>query len=652
MLDGLLRDFGVSSAEGNTARCEDYAAQLCARAHDVALLGVLSGDDAAIEAVRRGIAQFPQVLANCEYDVLVHGRITPLILAFDLIHDRLPQAERKAFADWLIRTQVRDIMAQRRPHYYKEAGRNLVFGKPLAAVHAALALRGEPGVGRLDRELKELAHWLEASINCAIASDGYPEEDSGYGTAFLCFLWQAADALRRAGVFDALAACPRLARTGRAILHFVQPWGNNIINTGDGSDRWDHREYILPRLAQETDDPTLLWLFFRSREFPNEVAFGRERHVPATAISLIHLGAITAPVAPARAKTPTQFRDRRRGIVSFRSGWRPDDTLVVLDGSQRCSASQGHAHASCGHFDLSALGEYFAIDTGRYNMDQEEHNVALVDGKAGHSNEGDWCMVRHDGVLLDYAPGELADFAAVDSSHQHNCYWARRWLGLVKGSSKTRDNGTPAYVWTVDDINKANDVREYWWALNTSPLNTIRVGRDRATIRGGRHGNMLDCSFALPHPKSYPVPHTLTVASDLKRSGSTNYIADPDGRAQELASPEHMEHHSAFVRPRLLAKVRGLNGRFMSIMLPRRRGERAVKVKRIASLDSSIAVRITFPAVEDTLIFAYEHCMLEAGDVNGRGQWCVVRRARESGRLVGYELGNGWRLSAGRRRLV
>ena len=105
-----------------------------------------------------------------------------------------------------------------------------------------------------------------------------------------------------------------------------------------------------------------------------------------------------------------------------------------------------------------------------------------------------------------------------------------------------------------------------------------------------------------------------------------------------------MVHGPVYVRPRLLGKVAGYNGRFMSVMIPRRKGEKAPKASRLKSIDNSLAVKITFPAVEDTLIFAYEHDLLEADGIVGRGQWCVVRRSRATGEVLAYELGHGTKL--------
>jgi hypothetical protein len=585
------------------------------------------------------LGSLPQAEKQLRYDLFVHGRVSDSIFAFDLIHAHLTEAERNAFCVWALTQHVRKILEEKRPTYYKHPGANLTYGKILSAIHAALAILGEPGLPQLDGELAELISFFEATLNVAISSDGWPEEDGGYGTAFLCFMYLAAEALLRAGLFDAFRASPRLARSGQAMLHVAQPWWTHLATTGDCGGSFGARQYILPSLARATGDPTLLWLYGAARDSGVEIEIARNYSVPADALSLITLDLLGAPVHPRQAGTPTAFRDRRRGFVTFRSGWNEDDTFVVFDGSQRTPGAQGHFHASCGHFSISALGEYFAIDTGRYNMEQDQHNLVLVDGKSGRSTNGEWTQMTHHGNLIDYLPGDLCDFAAVDSSHQHDCYWARRYLGLVKGKDG------PAYVWTVEDINKANDYREFWWTLNTSPANTIKVNRDQATIHGSRHGNLLDVSFVLPDPSAYPKSHTLSLTQDMKTCGSYKYIGNPYARAKTFKNPEEMVLYSAFVRPRLIAKVKGYNGRFLSVMIPRCKGRQPARIERLASLDNSLAVKINFPKVEDILIFAYEHNLLEAGGMKGRGQWCLVRRSRKSGKVLAQASGTATGLS-------
>lgn len=622
---------------------------------DLALTGVLADDRELLEAVRRVLLVLPQAepmfgLASRPGYNLPHS----LGWAYDLLWHELSPIERRSFADWALTACIRGPLGKGAHRYYRCAGGNITLHGMDIVLGTILALRGDEGMPDLDAELRECLRRLEATLHVVINPDGYPEEDVGYGTSVAGHMAVIVEAVRRAGLYDAYRQCPRVLKFGRAMLHLVQPWGGYLSNTGDHGDDFSTRDLVLPRLATETNDPALLWLL-GTLTYPTgghndhaaNLKAGREvrlsealPNVPVSALSLLALDDLTrqAPARPSAEALPTAFRDRGRGLVTFRTGWDEDATFVLFDGSQRSPAAQGHAHDSCGHFSLSALGEYFAIDTGRYSIEQNGHNVVLIDGQSGRSTDGQWRMSYYHGLLTDYQPGGFVDTAAVDSSHQHIAYWARRRLGLVKGACP--------YVWTVDDINKANDWAEFWWQLQTSPENEITLEGERAVIRGWRQGNLLDVHFALPFPHEYPRPHTLELAQGFAAPSSHKYM-DAAQMAREAVRPSDMLHHAVWRRPNLLAKVRGLNGRFMALMLPRRKDQPPAAVERLPAVDNSFALRITFGAVEDILIFAFEHNLLEAADVRGRGQWCVVRRARASGTLLDFALGDGTELTAG-----
>jgi len=610
---------------------------------DIAIAGVLDEDQRFIQAASRMLTLVPAADRFARtYDILWH-HLTP--------------EARRAYCEWAVANSVKARLEATRDVFFRGAGANLNIHNMYAPLATILSIQGDEGVPDLGPELRESLLRFEATMNVAINRDGYPEEDIGYGTQAAARMSFLVEATRRAGLFDAYRQCPRFAKFGRAILHFVQPWGQFLSNTGDHGDDFDSREFILARLATETGDPALLWLLgtltyppwvndthVGNRASHREIALSDELpNVPATAWSLLALDDLHGKSAhPAKLGIPTQFIDRGRGLVSLRSGWNDDDTLVLFDGSQRSPGAMGHAHDSGGHFTLSALGEYFAIGTGRFNIEQNGHNVVLVDGKSGRSTDGQWRMSRYHGVLTNYVPGDFTDFAAVDSSHQHDCFWAWRSIGLVKGS------GAPGYAWTVENINRSNERCEYWWQLHTSPENTITLGEKSAVIRGWRHGNLLDVHFVMPEEKQYRRPHVLALAQDVATPSSFRYITEPGKSAAELAvRPSDQLHHAGYVRPRLLAKVTADTGRFMSLMLPRRKGEQPARVERIASVANSLAVRITFEKVEDILIFACEHDLLEAADIRARGQWCVVRRSLETGAILAHAIGHGVSLEVG-----
>jgi len=617
----------------------------------MALVAVLDEDADALEAVRRLLAATPGAGSA---------------LAYDLVQPALAREERISFCRSVYARGVKETLDGLLPQYYHCAAGNIPMTHFLWALTALLCIDGEEGLPDMSGEWKRALSMLEATLFVVVGPEGYPEEDMGYGTLMFGRVAQAAELVRRAGLYDVYARCPRYAKFGNAMLHVMQPWGTHLTTTGDHGDDFGGRTFALARIAQETRNPALLWLL-KSLSYGGDIALGEGAQVDGTVYSVLMADQFRKAAPPAGSphgatmqkrsfcqaarraaalNPPTSFCDPQRGMVSFRSGWDADATYVAFDGSQRSPAGQGHQHASCGHFMLSALGDYFAIGPGRYNMEQNCHNVVLIDGHSGRSTDGGWGMMTHDGVLTGYQPSEFVDAASVDSSLQHNCFWARRHLALVKGA------GAHAYVWIVDDINKNNDWGEYWWQLHASPENTIRLFKSHATVTGWRSGNRLDVHFALPDPAEYTPPHDLLGLSQGEAYHSSHkYMGSFHADARRFKRPSDQVHYSAFVRPRLLAKIAGLNGRFMSVLLPRTKREKPAAVTRLKSLPGSLAVRISFEDVEDIVIFAHEHHLLEAADVRARGQWCVVRRRRADGAVLEHAVGEGTELSVAGRAL-
>ena len=655
-LPGLVADYNRSPEHDGPA--------IVGNVQEMALVGVLDDNTEAIEAARQVL------LSAAGADPLSRNdhpcrRVTylagPFSVAYDIVANHLSKKDRRAYANWISKSAIPHILAAIPPNlYFAAAGANIPIYGMETAIPAILAVRGEPGGHTFRKELELLITFLQASLHAAIGADGFPVEDIGYGTSVAQELISRADMLRRAGIYDAWSEFPQMKKYGRAVLHFVQPWGRHMSNTGDFMDTWGNREFGLTRVATETNDPALHWLTGtlahqsdygtpkEQEDFGDEIMIQPGLRVSPTAMNLMLLDEFQKPVRPKASSVPTHFRDRTRGIVSFRSGWKDDDTLVVFDSSQRSPACAGHDHASAGNFTLSALGEYFGIDCGRYCNEQQEHNVVLINGKSGISHEGQWKSTPYAGHLLDYVPHHFCDFAAADSALQTRSLWARRSIGLVKG--KTGSGGPRGYVWTVEDLNRANDLAEFWWTLNTHPDNKISIHKNYGTIHGCQIGSELDVHVALLPEDQFPDSHTCKFIRDTNTCRATAYTGDAGKRQDRYA--QQGVHGSIAVRPRLIAKVKGWNGRFMSIMLPRDKGARPAKVQQLKTHYDAFAVKITFADVEDIIIWAYHHGLLEAADIKARGQWCIVRRKRKSRRLVDYALGHGTSLALDGKQLI
>lgn len=643
--EDLARDLSIYNQSG----WHSASARAFASLTDLAFLAASGNRPMMVDAIRRILIALPEAHAlypseeRLGLGVQVGGGVA---IAADLCHHLLSEKERLDLHHWLRVSVLDKVLARPAAPYYNNAGQNIPLGQSLSALYCTLLLDGEPGQGDLSAERDELIRRFRATLSVCYGPDGYPAEDIGYGTVVGGTLAVMLHVLHRAGLMHSGRDYPPFNHFGDAILHFVQPWGEHLSNTGDHGDDFGKRELVLGMLARQTGDPALLWLlgtlsYDHGRIHPEnldsgfhaEVPFGQGMTIPATMSSLLIADLLPQARHPRQTKPSTAFRDRARGLVSFRSGWNDDDCLVVFDGSQRNPAAAGHGHASCGHFSLSAVGEYFSIDTGRYNIEQNCHSVVLVNGRSGRDTGGQWKEARHGGNLTGYRHHPIVDSASVDSSHQHDCIWARRTIGVVKGK------GARPYVWVVDDINACDGPASYWWQLQTAPENRIRAFKRHATVTGHRHGNQMDVHFAFP--TTGPEDPLKELRVDEGVASSTKYLKGPD-RSLQFARPADMIHGPVYRRPRLVAVIEGLNGCGMGLLLPRARGESPAQVKRLSSVPGTIALRVTFDQVEDTLVFAFHHQILESDGVAEMGQWCHLRRRRSDGRLLHRMVHRDW----------
>jgi hypothetical protein len=69
------------------------------------------------------------------------------------------------------------------------------------------------------------------------------------------------------------------------------------------------------------------------------------------------------------------------------------------------------------------------------------------------------------------------------------------------------------------------------------------------------------------------------------------------------------------------------------------------------SCPNSLAAKIVFPRVTDTLIYAYEHGFLESEDIVAEGDFLIVRRRRRDNKVVASAMRNGTSLTVAGKRI-
>jgi hypothetical protein len=254
---------------------------------------------------------------------------------------------------------------------------------------AALALRGEPVAEK----------WLELALDKFQRSesfrggDGASQEGIGYwtyGVEYLLKFWQMA-----ADVTGKKPSSVWWENTAAYRLYLGLPrnaWKEDytVVDIADcmRADEYGP-DHILYRLAALNRDPHAQWL-------AGELRRAGVTNSASQWLDLLWYDPSLDPKGPAGLPTLRHFDDM--GIVSARSGWSGDESLVVF----KCGPPAGHfaagklvsdvvglahVHPDANHFVIFGCGEWLLRDDGYAWKDTGQHNTLLVDGK-GQMGEG------------------------------------------------------------------------------------------------------------------------------------------------------------------------------------------------------------------------------------------------------------------------
>jgi len=227
----------------------------------------------------------------------------------------------------------------------------------------------------------------------ALGPDGASHEGVGYwqyGVEYLLkFMHLARDLLgvdlhdhpwwRNTAAYGRYLTLPRGAWTRR----------NSIVDLADcPRGNWYGPDYLLRRLAAEFRDPYAQWHAQQVNE-ADIAALG------APWLNLVWYDPHVPAKPPANLPTLRHFADM--GIVSARTGWSGDETLLVFKcgpfiGHHAVQAFDrdpggGHVHPDANHFVLFGAGEWLVRDDGYRAKRTGHHNTLLVGGR-GQLGEG------------------------------------------------------------------------------------------------------------------------------------------------------------------------------------------------------------------------------------------------------------------------
>jgi hypothetical protein len=253
---------------------------------------------------------------------------------------------------------------------------------------ASLALSGETGVGK----------WFDLALakfresERFRAADGTSHEGIGYwsyGLEYSLKFWQLA-----ADLTGENPTGPWWKNTAAYRLYLGLPrraWKEDytVVDIADSMRADEYGpDHILYRLAALNGDAQAQWL-------ANEVRRAGVTNSSSQWLDLLWYDSSIATQSPAALPTLRHFEDL--GIVSARSGWTGDESLVVFKCGPPAGHSAtdrlvsdlglGHVHTDANHFMIFGCGEWLLRDDGYAWKDTGQHNTLLVDGK-GQVGEG------------------------------------------------------------------------------------------------------------------------------------------------------------------------------------------------------------------------------------------------------------------------
>ena len=363
----------------------------------LAMAWVLSGDRQYLDAAREW------ALASCGYRTWGLGRIDGMDLAaghqlyglglvYDWCYADLGEDARRAIRYTLVRrtSAMFEAAATGKAWWHQSYLQNHLWVNICGMAVAGMALFDE---------VDEASAWIGLPLDkfrrtmAALGPDGASHEGVGYWEYGAEYMLKFMDLARsRLGVD--LYANQWWRNTARYAQYLALPrqaWrrDNCIVDIADcPRSHWYGPDYLLRALAREFRDGYAQWL-------AQQVEDAGVASPQAPWLNLLWFDPGVPATPPSSLPTLRHFEDM--GIVSARSGWSGDESLVVF----KCGPflghkavqeftydpGGGHVHPDANHFVLFGAGEWLVRDDGYRSKWTGQHNTLLVDGQ-GQLGEG------------------------------------------------------------------------------------------------------------------------------------------------------------------------------------------------------------------------------------------------------------------------
>lgn len=363
----------------------------------LAMAYVLSGDKQYLAAARQW------ALASCGYktwglkridgmDLATGHQLFGLALVYDWCYRDLDEPARR---------QIRETLVKRTSVMFEAAATGKAWWhRSYMQNHLWVNVSGMAVVGfAIFDEVDDAACWIGLPLEkfrktmAALGPDGASHEGVGYWQYGVEYMLKFMD-LAKSSLDVDLYESPWWRNTATYAQYLALPRGawkrdQCIVDLADcPRGHWYGPDYLLRGLARHFKDGHAQWLAQQTDD-ANVAARG------APWLNLVWFDATLAAKPPDDLPTLHHFRDM--GIVSARTGWSGDESLLVFkcgpvlghEAMDRFSydPGSGHVHPDANHFVVFAGGRWLVRDDGYHPKWTGQHNTLLVNGR-GQLGEG------------------------------------------------------------------------------------------------------------------------------------------------------------------------------------------------------------------------------------------------------------------------
>ncbi len=464
----------------------DLISKAGARIEYNALVAYLSGDAQARDAAKSALLTVvkwntwapPWFPAHGQPTYYPAGQLTAQVaFAYDLLYAQLSPDERASVRSGLIRLGIepayREYVLDDRVLWNTS---NWISHSVAGSLLAIAAMKGDDDAPDLDLYTNGLLDKLEGHLAAAYLPGGSYGETISYQEFDLETLAPALIALQRVFGLDYW----KHSYVKDSLWYPISTLANPIDDCLDmGDTHCPHGRTIAPVVA-ESRNPVFRWF--------------QDRFAPASLQDFLFSDDTLARKPPAN---PGSRYFPRKGFVVFRTGWQPDDTIVLF----RAGPDFNHNHADQGSFLLRALGENLITEGGyadyykdpyydSYFKQAAGHNTVLVNGDPASQQVADtltFSALHNSPEILNVITG--ANFDGVDSELEQ-VYRGRlqrfvRRIAFIK----------PDYVIVYDELVPATRAA-FDWLLHLPDIARVETANDTALYTG--HTASLAVRFLSP----------------------------------------------------------------------------------------------------------------------------------------------------------